>query len=177
MKNIKYLLPFLLLGTPFLSAQKIAVNIAAEFFKDVEISAIVISDELGKILYEKILIEKDLNKDFNQEFERYLDRQHHVTIFNEYLDIYGEPYFKVRTFYNVKEEIIIVETPLYEFSDRAYIDLKLNVYGVNELHGIIMNSGNQDNYQKVRNKSKKELLKILYALPVASDLYFVLQDL
>ena len=150
------------------------VNIAAEFFNDVEISAIVISDELGKILYEKILMEKDLNKDFNQEFERYLDRQHHVTIFNEYLDIYGEPYFKVRTFYNVKEEIIIVEPPLSEFSDRAYIDLKLNVHGVNELHGIIMNSGNQDNYQKVRNKSKKELLKILYALPVASDLYFVL---
>jgi len=174
MKNTKYLLSFLLLITTHLNAQEITVNIDADFYQGADISLVVISDELGKILYEEVVMEEDLSKDFQQTFERYLDRQHHVTIFNEYASALGNNYYKIRTFYDVQEELVVYGSDSYQFLEQEYIDLKLNVHGVNELHGIIMNSGTQDNYRRVRNKSKQELLKIKYELPIASDLYFVL---
>jgi len=72
MKNKKIILAFLLFGINFLSAQKISINIAADFFKDANKSVLVISDELGKILYETLLIEGELTENFSREYERYL---------------------------------------------------------------------------------------------------------
>lgn len=174
MKNKLLLLAFLLIASNRLSAQKITINIAADFFKDSQKSALIVSDELGKVLYETLILEKDLGKNFSISYERYLDRQHHITIINEYLNIYNKPYHKIRTFYDVEEELNITETIFYEYSDLAYLNLKLNIYDVEELHGIVMNSGKNDNYRKVKTKSKRKLLRILYQQPEKSDLYFVL---
>ena len=61
MKISKYRFLLFLFIPSFLSAQKISINISANFFKDANKSVIVISDELGKILYETLLIEEDLS--------------------------------------------------------------------------------------------------------------------
>ena len=155
-------------------AQNITITIDSSAFKGVDKSALIISDEKGKVLYEYIFIEEELSqgKTFNY-FLEFPEKKHHVTLFNHKNGYSWVRPTKARTFYNIKSDLEITE-PFTGLTLVEHKPRKLQINGIQEVHHIFTHTKFNSNSVDVHLNSKKDLLKIKHEHPLDADFYMLL---